>query len=207
MRKKLVLKPFVLPTLYITLIVVLIIVATNTLYKDKPSDKVKEFVSEEIFDETIPVINTEEIFVLNPYLGENISEKVEYYNYQSDEQSQEKAIVKYENTYLQNTGITYSSEKEFDVISIMDGTITKIYNNDLLGNVVEITHNNDIISIYQMINNPTVKEGDIISSGSVIGQASTSKLYTTGYNLHFEVLKNGVMIDPKTILGKNIKEI
>ena len=111
MRKKLVLKPFVLPTLYITLIVVLIIVATNTLYKDKPSDKVKEFVSEEIFDETIPVINTEEIFVLNPYLGENISEKVEYYNYKSDEQSQEKAIVKYENTYLQNTGITYSSEK------------------------------------------------------------------------------------------------
>ncbi len=207
MKKKLVLKPFVLPTIYITLLVSLMILATSMLYKDKPSEEVKEFAPVDIFDETIPVINSEEVYILNPFLGENVVETVGYYNYQSDEESQEKAIIQYDNTYLQNTGITYSSEKEFDVIAIMDGKVSKIYDNDVTGKVLEITHDNNIISVYQMINNPTVKEGDTISAGSVLGQASTSKLYQTGFNLHFEIIKDGATINPKSILGKNIKEI
>ncbi len=207
MKKKLVLKPFVLPTIYITLIVSLMILAVNTLYRDNSQDKVNEFISEDIFDETIPVINTEENYVLSPYRGDNVTEKIGYYNYQSDEKSQEKSIIQYENTYLQNSGITYSSENEFDVIAIMDGKVTKIYDNELLGTVIEVTHNNNVISVYQTINNTSLKQGDEVTAGTVLGQASVCKIFKTGYNLHFEIIKDGLTIDPNTIIGKNIKEI
>lgn len=207
MKKKLVLKPFVLPTLYIALIVTFMIIATSTLYKDKPHDEQIEYVSDEVIDNTIPVVNTEEIYVINPYSGENIEEKVDYYNYQGDEQSQEKSIIKYDNTYLQNTGVTYSSEKEFNVVAIMDGEVTKIYESEILGHVIEITHEKNIISVYQMVDDISLKVGDKVASGHIIGKASTSKLFPSEYNLHFEVIKDGNVINPKTILGKNTKEL
>ena len=121
--------------------------------------------------------------------------------------TEEGSIVNYENTYLQNSGLTYSSNSKFDVIAIMDGEVTKIYNNEVLGNIIEITHENDIVSIYQVLDNITVKEHDKVKKGDKIAESGTSKIYNTNYNLHFEILKNGNIQNPNTILGKNTKEI
>lgn len=207
MKKRLVLKPFVLPTLYIGFLILMMVLATKALYRDQKPIEEKEYLSDEIIEEVIPVVNTEEVYVLTPYSGENVVEKIGYYNYQGDEESQEKSIVQYENTYLQNIGITYYSENDFDVIAIMDGTVTKIYDSELLGTIIEITHDNGIISVYQMVKNPTVKVDDKVSIGTVIATGGTSKLNPTGSNLYFEILKDGSIKDPKTIIGKNTKDI
>lgn len=208
MKKKLVLKPFVLPTLYLIVIMLLMIYTVNSLYKDEPvKDENLDMVSEETLDETVPVVKEEDIYVLNPYSGENINETVGYYDYKGEKETQEKSIIKFENTYLQNTGITYSSEKDFKVIAIMDGKVTKIYENELLGNIVEITHDKEIVSVYQMVKDVKVKVGDEVKSGDEIATSGTSKLNPSLSNLHFEILKSGQVQDPKKIVGTNIKEL
>lgn len=209
MKKKTVLKPFVIPTLYVMLLVTLMILSTKIIYLGKANQNNDdlEYVTESIFDNTIPVVTVEDIYVLHPYLGENVTELTGYYNYQDEKISQEKSIIQYDNTYLQNTGITYSSNEAFDIISILDGKVTKIYENDFLGKIVEITHKNNLISVYQMLSEVNVKVDQNVKQGDIVGKSGTSKLILEGNNMHFEIIKDGKTIDPNYCIGKNIKEI
>ena len=204
MKKKLVLRPFVLPTIYLSLLLILMLFTAKSLYKEKPKEKTVNDNS--IIDEIVPVVNEVEYFVLNPYIGENVLEQVGYYDYKGDKESQEKSIIEFENTYLQNTGISYKSDKDFKVVAIMEGKVTKIYNNELLGNVIEVTHDN-IISVYQMVKDIKVNVGDTVASGAELATSGTSKVFPSGSNLHFEVIKDGKIKDPKSIIGANTKDI
>lgn len=206
MKKRLVLKPFVLPTLYILMVVTLMFMSTTMIY-EKDDDEDITYVSDSIFNNTLPVINSDEVFVLNPFSSDKVKITTGFYNYQEEESKQENSIVKYDNTYLQNSGITYSSDEKFDIVSIMDGKVTKIYNNELLGNIVEITHENNIVSIYQMLTDVVVKVDSRVKRGDIIAKSGPSKLLNTTNNLHFEIIKDGMIINPSTILGKNIKDI
>ncbi len=209
MKKKLVLKPFVLPTLYILMVIVLMTMSTTLIYKEKEEDDDLTYVSDSIIDDSTPVVNDSQIIILKPFTSENVTVVSGYYDYQAEAANQESSIVKYENTYLQNSGITYSSTEEFDVVSIMDGTITKIYSNDLLGNIIEITHDKDFISVYQMLDNisENIKVGTKVARGEVIAKGGTSKLSPENYNLHFELMKEGSLVDPNNYLGKDFKEL
>ena len=206
MKKKLVLKPFVLPVLYLVLLLLLMLYTANSLYKDEPKEKLSEEPYSIVEETIVPVIDEVETYVLNPYIGDNIQEKIGYYDYKGEKDIQEQSIIQFGNTYLQNTGITYTSDQDFKVVSIMDGQVTKIYENDLLGNVVEITHNN-IVCVYQMVKDIKVKVGDNVTSGAEIASSGTSKILPNSSNLHFEVLKDGKITNPKSIIGMNTKEL
>lgn len=206
MKKRLVLKPFVLPTLYILMVIALMVMSTTLIYKEEEEDDLT-YVSDSIFDNSIPVVGNTDIVVLNPFNSDKVRVVSNYYNYQGESASQEGAIVRYDDTYLQNSGITYSSDEVFDVVSVMDGTVTKVYKNELLGNIVEITHDKNIISVYQMLNDVTVQTGTKVTRGQVIAKSGTSKLTETNYNLHFELMKEGNLVDPNGFIGKNIKEL
>lgn len=207
MKKRLVLRPFVIPTLYLMVLLLLMIFTANSLYRDKPKEEENNVIEEKpIVDNNIPVIEEVDTFVLNPYLGEEVHEQIGYYDYKGDKETQEKSIVQFENTYLQNTGITYSADNDFKVISIMDGTVTKVYESELLGNIIEITKDN-IVSVYQMVKDIKVKVGDNVTSGFEIATSGVSKLFPKGSNLHFEIIKDGKIQDPKSIIGMNTKEL
>lgn len=208
MKKRLVLKPFVLPVLYLVLLLLLMMYTASSLYKDRPKEENVEQDINVVDDNStyIPVIDEVETFVLNPYIGENIEEQIGYYDYKGDKENQEKSIIQFENTYLQNTGITYTSDNDFKVVSIIDGKVTKIYENELLGNVVEVT-NDKIVCVYQMVKDVKVKVGDTITSGTEIATSGVSKISPTGSNLHFEIIKDGKIENPKSIIGMNTKDL
>ena len=208
MKKKLVLKPFVLPSLYLVLLLLLMLLTAKTLYRDKKEEKVNESSDETVIDDSsfVSVIEEVETYVLNPYSGENVEEQIGYYDYKGEKDSQEKSIIQFGNTYLQNTGITYTSEDEFKVISVMDGKVTKVYENELLGNVVEITHDN-IVNVYQMVKDVKVKVGDTVTAGFEIATSGNSKLFPDKNNLHYEVIKDGKNENPKSIIGINTKDL
>lgn len=205
MKKKLVLKPFVLPTLYILMVVALMGMSTTLIYKEEEEDLT--YVSDSIFDDTTPVLSTEEVYILNPFTSQNVRVTTGYYNYTEEESKQEGAIVRYDDTYLQNSGITYSSDETFDIISIMDGTVTKVYSNDILGNIVEITHDKNMVSVYQMLSEVTVKVDQRVKRGDIIAKSGPSKLSSIENNLHFELIKEGTIVNPEEYLGRNIKEL
>ena len=109
---------------------------------------------------------------------------------------------------MQNSGVDYISETAFDVVSVLDGEVISIETDPTLGNIVKIKHDKNIITVYQGIDNVSLKEGDLINQGTIIGTSGTSKIntnYTT--SLHFEVYYNGELIDPENFYSLNIEDL
>ena len=142
--------------------------------------------------------------VIKPYKGENVTISKYYYNSKDDETRQQQSLIKYENIYMPNTGILYSSDKEFEILTILDGKVTLVKEDDILGNIIEIEHQNNIVTIYQSVKDVKVKQGDIIKQGDVIAMSGSNKLENEKENcLHFEVYKEGTLINPETIIREN----
>ena len=99
---------------------------------------------------------------------------------------------------MPNTGILYSSDKEFNIISSLDGKVSNVKEDEILGNIIEIEHSNNIVTIYQSVKNVNVKVGDIVKQGDLIALSGSNKLENEKENcLHFEVYQNGALINPE----------
>lgn len=100
-------------------------------------------------------------------------------------------------------GIDISAEVDSEVVSIMDGTVTKTYSTDIYGFTVEITSSDYVIRYSGLVKGSVVKEGDSIEAGEKIGNVSgEGNSYETdlGAHIHIEVLKNGEYINPRELL-------
>lgn len=208
--KKISLKKLAVPMIYTLAVIVFIFsiylverVVNKQIFKN--SNEQTQYVDEEItnIDEYIPVINMNTT-IIKPFLDENISINKKFYDYKNPD---EDAIIFYEGTYMQNTGIDYIGEKQFDVVSVLDGTVINVEKNEILGNTVEIRHDNDLISLYQCISDNSVKVDDKILRGQSIAKAGTCNLYNNGNNLHFEMYHNGLIVNPMEFYDKNIDDI
>lgn len=165
------------------------------------------YVSDTIFDEVLPVVAAETKIVI-PYKDSEITILKDFYDYQADESSQEKAIINYNNTYLQSSGVSYGGKDDFDVTAILDGKVISVENDETLGTTVQIEHDNNIISVYQSLKDVTLKENDKISQGDVIGKSSTSNLdKDLGSHLYFELIVNGKTVDPENYFDKSLSEL
>lgn len=166
-----------------------------------------DYVSEIILDKEEPVVNTEVVFH-RPYVDNDIKILKDFYDYTAEEEKQQNAIIKYDSTYLQNTGVIYGGKDNFDVVSILDGEVTEIKTDNLLGTIIEIKHNDDIISIYQSLSEVTVKKGDIVKQGQVIGKSGTCNIEPDlGSHLLFELIIRGLTVNPESFYDKKVSEI
>ncbi len=212
MNNKRKLKKFVVPTIY----GLAIFAFTTSMYflekvinnKQFENNENMEYVDSEIVtdNEYIPVINQEKT-ILKPYLSDKVTISHTYYDYESESTSQEKSLIYYENTYMQNSGIDYTSKESFDIISILDGTVIEVSQNEILGTTIKIRHTNDLISIYQSVADTNVKENDTINRGQVIAKSGTSNLYNNDYNLHFEIYHQGKNVNPENYYNKTTDEL
>ena len=163
-------------------------------------------ITEEL-DRDIPVVSTT-TFVGRPYLDNNVKLAKSFYDYKGDSESQERSIILYENTYMQNSGVDYSSENVFDVISILDGSVISVKEDNLLGTIVEVRHSNDLISVYQSLSDVIIKEGDELLQGQIIAKSGTSNINKDlGNHLHFELYYKGAIVNPEDYYNKDINEL
>jgi len=95
-----------------------------------------------------------------------------------------------------------TSDTNSNVFTIASGTVTNVYTNYLEGGVIEISHDNGIKSIYKSLEDISVKKGDYVNSGDVIGSVSTSmaKELNTGAHLHFEMYENDLSVNPNNYI-------
>ena len=95
------------------------------------------------------------------------------------------------------------------VCAIYDGVVTNIYSNYLEGNVVEIKHNNGLVSKYASLSSDLlVKTGEKVKSGQQIGTASNSanREQNIGNYLQLTLLdENGNKVNPSNYLSLEIK--
>ena len=158
-----------------------------------------------VIEETTPVIaNTN---ILKPYKDKSVKLTKSYYDKDSDEKTQENSIIFYGNTYMQNLGSEYSSNKQFDVISVIDGTISNVTKDDTTLYTVEIKHDNDLVTIYEYLENVDVAEGDIIKKGDRIGLSGKTIINNNDkYTLHFEVYHKGLSINPENLYTMKVED-
>ena len=98
-----------------------------------------------------------------------------------------------------HTGLDIANKKGTDIVAATDGVVTKVANNKYNGNFIEITYK-DIITKYAHMDSVSVKKGKEIKAGEKIGVMGETG-YTTGPHLHFEVVVNGIKIDPAKVLN------
>lgn len=102
-----------------------------------------------------------------------------------------------------HTAIDYAAEKGTTVVSVWDGTVTKVYKDTLWGYTVEILHDGNIYSVYKNLKkNISVKEGDKVTKGQAIGKVGDSAAVEKREepHLHFELWTNGETINPESYI-------
>lgn len=202
--RKLRLKKYVLPTTLMTLGLVAILTAlvvTKSNNNLKPTENIN-YVSSTIISRDIAVINTT-TKVIYPYTDQSVKVGKSYYDYKATAEEQEKSIIYHEETYIQNSGVDFVYDQQFNVVSILEGTVTNVKEDEILGKIVEISHNNDYVSVYQSLSEVNVKKGDVVSQGQVIGKSGTNTLdKDLGNHLHFELYIGGQVVNPTLYLDK-----
>ncbi|MGM9849528.1 MAG: peptidoglycan DD-metalloendopeptidase family protein [Bacilli bacterium] len=185
------------------LLFVTIFTFTELKLNKKPQQD-NEQVTKTIFENKIPVVATKEI-IARPYTDSSIAIKTNFYNPQDDAETQKNSLILFENTYLPSTGIDYQTDYDFDVVSILDGTVITVKEDQTLGKLVEIKHKDNIISSYQSLSEVMVKVGDEVKQGTIIGKSGCSNIQKDmGSHLHFELTIDSKTVDPEDYYDKEL---
>ena len=178
------------------------------MYQIKKKDKTLSYVYKGLLHDVIPVVNYQNNEIIKPFESEEVDILKSFYNKDADASVQEKSLIMYQNTYMPNTGVLYSSSQEFEILAVLDGTVADVVADEIMGNIVTIKHSNNLTTVYQSLNEVNVIVGDLIKQGDVIGTSGINKVESSSENmLLFEVINNGEYLNPEEFYNMNIKEL
>lgn len=198
-------KKIIIYSIYSFCLVLMIglLVGYNSLNKSTKEELTKPVVDYDyvydLFDNVTEYVNTDvEITLVRPYTISGIKIVKNYYDYKGDEESQRNSLIYHDGIYMQNTGVCYGMESSFDVIAVLNGEVTEVVTDELVGNSITIKHEDNTYSVYQSIAEITVKEGDKVNQGDKLGISSTSNINNDLNNhLYFELIIDGESVNPE----------
>lgn len=98
-----------------------------------------------------------------------------------------------------HTGIDIAVPEGTEVKAVFDGTVEKVEDNEILGIVIVINHENGFKSTYGHLSEVKVSEGDKVSKGTAIALTGGTGL-STGPHLHFELMLDNEPVNPEEYL-------
>jgi len=101
-------------------------------------------------------------------------------------------------------GVDFSSEKGTDINATAAGVVTWSAQKQGYGLLVEITHANGYQTRYGHADQLLVEVGEIVKKGQTIALVGTSGR-STGPHVHFEVFKNGRVVDPASYINRTVR--
>lgn len=208
-------KRWALPAIYISsaaLILILAFIVQTTL--DHSSNQNKGENSTETgqnIDQPSVEVNSslEKIKMPVADVGNTVIKK-QFYDVNSNEKQQEAALVVYNNRYEPNKGIDIAQKdgKAFDVVASLSGVVTKVQEDSLLGNVIEVEHEDGVVTRYQSVTDIKVAVGDEVKQGMTIATAGKSQIDSAaGTHVHFEIRKDNVAVNPSEYIDKQVSTI
>jgi len=123
--------------------------------------------------------------VLNPFSG--------------DEMVKSKTF----NDWRTHAGIDIAADEGSEVYAIAGGTVEKVFEDEMMGYTVVISHRDGITSTYcNLMKGVVVKVGQKVKAGDVIGGVGKSAMAESAEvsHLHLETTKNGEQIDPMSLI-------
>lgn len=98
-------------------------------------------------------------------------------------------------------GLDFAGAEGSKVSAVAAGLVTFAGERTGFGQMVEVNHGNGLATRYCHNEKVLVKQGDMIRKGQEVALLGSTG-HSTGPHLHFEVLKNGVQVDPMRFIGE-----
>lgn len=100
-------------------------------------------------------------------------------------------------------GLDIAAAEGVQVLAISAGTVTQVYNDQMMGTTVVVDHGGGLQSWYSNLAQETaVSEGDAVEIGSVLGTVGGTAIAEVGVepHVHLETILNGTQVDPMEYL-------
>jgi murein DD-endopeptidase MepM/ murein hydrolase activator NlpD len=104
------------------------------------------------------------------------------------------------NASEEHYGVDVVAKKDALIKSTLDGTVIYSAFTPEDGHVIQIQHENNLVSIYKHNSSITKRMGDKVKSGEVIAIIGNSGESSEGPHLHFELWHNGLPINPEEFI-------
>lgn len=126
-----------------------------------------------------------------------------YYDTEADEATREKSLLVFNQSYVTNTGVSLSMNGEpFEVVAAMSGKVEEVNLDPFEGDEIVLSHANGMQTKYRSVTGILVKVGDVVEQGQSLATATENEWNpTAGIHLQFEVLQDGVLVNPETLLA------
>ncbi len=106
------------------------------------------------------------------------------------------------NMWKTHDGVDFLPGNDDKVKVMADGTVKNVEQSTLEGWIVTVDHGDGLISYYKSLSQVTVKTGDELKSGDILGNAGEMiSERETGKHVHLELTKNGALVDPLDYLN------
>lgn len=103
-----------------------------------------------------------------------------------------------------HAGIDFGAPEGTKVSSVAAGVVNWAGRHPEYGNMVEIRHGNGLVTRYAHNKTLLVKAGDVVKKGQVIALSGTTGR-STAPHVHFEVYKNGRVVDPASYIRRTTR--
>lgn len=96
-------------------------------------------------------------------------------------------------------GIDIARPSNYNILVADNGIVVDTGFDGSYGNKVVVNHNNGYTTLYAHLSEINVSVGQVVPKGAVIGVMGSTGV-STGTHLHFEVEKNGSLVNPVSVL-------
>jgi len=98
-------------------------------------------------------------------------------------------------------GVDFAAKAGSDVVAVAAGVVTWSGQKSGYGNMVEISHADGYVTLYAHNQRNLAQVGDLVQRGQAIATVGRSGR-STGYHVHFEVSKNGQVVNPASYIAR-----
>ncbi len=99
------------------------------------------------------------------------------------------------NVVRMHNGVDLATRCGTPIYAANDGTVTVSKYHYSFGNYIDINHNNGYVTRYAHLSTLLVEQGEAVHMGQLIGKVGSTG-DSTGCHLHYEVIKNGSVMNP-----------
>ncbi|KGR92496.1 stage II sporulation protein [Ureibacillus massiliensis 4400831 = CIP 108448 = CCUG 49529] len=201
-------KPWFWPSVYAAIAVALIglIFSYNALIGNNEQEQPVAVNNQPADENTVIETNAQVETMKFPFDEtklEQVSVLQDFYDITADEETREKALLVFNQTFSTSSGVSLSMNSEpFEVRAAMSGEVTEVKLDAFTGNQIIITHPNGMETRYSSVTDILVKEGDEVIQGQPLATTTDNEWNpTAGVHLHFQVLQDGEHVNPRDFLS------
>jgi len=98
-------------------------------------------------------------------------------------------------------GVDIVAHQDEPVKAVLDGTVILASFTADGGNVIQLQHTNNMVSVYKHNSALLKKEGEFVKAGQSIAFIGNTGDHSEGPHLHFELWQNGVAVNPELFIS------